>query len=172
MAIEAVQARRTLGITVNATGPLMMKMKRADESSWNVMRVRDRKPGFDTKHTQKHGFVNHRRKDDLTPHMRSARAPTRVLGSWLSRKQSIGSRAPAHRPVRSCLESTPSCFLELAYMRRKGLEASSRLDCLNAKSSQSRDLPVRPVFLNRYRYSTVPHVVARSCGCVGGFGWL
>lgn len=31
MAIEAVQARRTLGITVKATGPLMMKMKRADE---------------------------------------------------------------------------------------------------------------------------------------------
>jgi len=30
MAIEALQARRTPGITVKATGPLMMKMKSVD----------------------------------------------------------------------------------------------------------------------------------------------
>ena len=146
-------------------------------TSWYVMRVRDRMKPERFRHEARAETrlrqSSSKRRFDATHEVRTSTHPS--SRTWLSMKQSIGSRAPAHAPPPSSQLLGKYPFLELAYMRRKGLEASSRLDFLNANSSQSRDLPVRPVFLNRYRYSTGTtrrREVVRVNGCVGGFGWL
>ena len=140
-------------------------------TSWYVMRVRDRKPErfrHEARAETRLRQSSSKRRFDATHEVRTSTHPS--SRTWLSMKQSIGSRAPAHAPPPSSQLLGKYPFLELAYMRRKGLEASSRLDFLNANSSQSRDLPVRPVFLNRYRYSTGTtrrREVVRVNGCVG-----